>query len=262
MEKALKASSSTDSVDTLGELFLVAFDDIWTGIANPISEAPTGLTDAGLIQNINWDVNWSGNLDPRVFSGLFFIKIEGLKVINQHDYILDFPEVEMLSPKNFTRFATANGIVLPDVETVVTIYGRDLDQLQKFKVDSPLIVFEKPSESTVDLANADENTSKITIPTVLKFDYIIDMIYFNETASQRKYLPLFLTYRAKTPFSWRGVLDGLIDIVEDPLGWFEKNWFIPAFLLIFLTFLTLMYSFLRGGGGANINIFNKGSEGA
>ena len=247
MRKALESDSSTDSIDTVGELFYSGLDKVFSGLANPVTEAPTYLTDSGLIKNINWDFNWDGTFNPNVFSGMFFVKIEGIKIINQYDYTNSYPDLIVQNPSLFRTWASQNNMNVPKGKTVVTVYSSDMKQAEKFTVSSPLVIYEKPSEAKGNADSLDTNKTTTVIPNVLKFDYIVDMIYFNETASQRKHLPLTLTYVVPTAFNLGTLFGGVNYLLSNPLGWFEDYAIYIAVLIIFAFFVTLMYKNVRSG---------------
>ena len=254
MQEALNSEYSTDSIDTLGEFIYYGLDSIFTGVANPVSEIPTALTDSGFITNVNWDLNFDGLLDPTFVTGFFYIKIEGFEVENQYNYIDMFEELETLNPANFRTFAIRNNIPLPKKDTIVTVYASDMEQVEKLKVDSPLVIYAKPSVANVDPNALDENVARAVIPSTLKFSFISDMIFNSGKNYDRIHVPLILSQVITQPVSLQGFINWFGDAFSNPVDWFSQNWFIIIVLIIFVLIVSLVYANFRGGGG--VNVFN------
>ena len=253
MQEALNSEYSTDEINTLGEFIYYGLDWIWTGIANPVSEIPTALTDSGFITNVNWDLNFDGQLDPTFVTGFFYIKVEGFEVENQYNYIDTFPELETLNPKNFRTFAIRNNLPLTKKETVVTVYASDMEQIEKLKVSSPIVIYAKPSVSNVDPNALDQNVTRAVIPSTLKFSFMSDMIYNSSKGYDRIHVPLILSQVITQPISFQSIFNWFGDAIENPADWFGQNWFIIVVLIIFVLIVSLVYANFKGGGGVIVN---------
>lgn len=249
LKQALNNEYATDEINTVGELFFYSVDDLFTGIANPLTEIPTALTDTGVIKNINWDFNWDNTLDPTYVTGLFFFNIEGLDTINQYDYIGLFPELELLNPKEFRAFAIRNKIPLAKKETIVSVYASDLKQVERFKTDSPLVIFAKPSENNVDPNVTDQNLSTRALPRQFNFTLLSDMSYGNGRYFNRVQIPLTLSNIIGSPFNLSSLISSANEFINNPLDWFKQNWFILFIILTFGVVVSLVYYNFKGNKG-------------
>ena len=261
LKQALNTEYSTDSIDTLGEVAYYAFDRMFSGIANPLTDVIQGTGQAsGIITNYNFDLNWDHTFDPNLINGIFLIKVKGLKVINQYDYISSFPELEVLDPTYFTRFAGNNGIRLPEKTTLVEIVGNDLKPIFVERVDSQLIIFAEPSTNTIDgKVQADTNVNISVVPKRFKFNFIADMISNNSSSMARIFLPLQFTYVVpdNTP-PYIALLALGFEFLTDPVGAGLKYWFWFVIIIMFVLVVSVVYKNLKGGGNIIVNTENPG----
>jgi hypothetical protein len=267
LAQSLNAEYQTDSLDTIGEITFYGFDKLFSGIANPLVAIPEGLTRTGMITNIGFDINFSNALDPTYVKGLFFFKIKGLKVINQFDYLSQYPQLETLSPKYFRKFANDNDIRLPIDETLVNIYTNDLsvgsivgEQLDALKVQSPLIIFAEKSKQQ----GADGNFENSI--TTLRFNLISDMLSNNQTQTQRNFIPFVFSYVVPAKTGVFAVIEDILygtdqagndaGLFTNPVGFGFKNWFWFVIIIVFLLIGSLILKNLRanGGGGTAIPV--------
>lgn len=266
LQQGLNAEYSTDSIDTVGEVFFYGIDKLFSGVANSLTEIPEGVTKAGIITNFGFDVNWSNQLNPNYIKGIFFFKVKGLKVINQYDYIDQFPELEQTNPKYFREFANQKKIKLPIDKTLVNFYTNNLAnwsvmgaQIDSMEVISPLVIYAKPSyvQTTID-------TNKILVATILKFDLISDMLSNNQTTVQRLYLPLTFSYVVPKATGLAGLLNDILygkdsfgnpaGLFTNPVGFGFKNWFWFLLGTIGILILSLIVRNFRTGGGGGFNL--------
>jgi len=260
LAQSLNAEYQTDSLDTIGEVLQKGFDKLFSGFANPLLVVPETFTRQGLITNVGFDINFSNAFDPNYVKGLFFFRIKGLKVINQHDYILYYPEIENLNPKYFIKYANANNIRLPNSKTRVDIYVNDLSNAQLFgekiealNVDSPLVIYEEPSKQI----GVDGNfISKISI---LRFDMVSDMLSNNQTKTQRNFIPFVFSYVVPVKTGVFELIDDILygedafgnpaGLLTNPVAFGFKNWFWVVILITFLLIGSLILKNLRSSGG-------------
>ena len=276
LQQALNTEYSTDSIDTVGEIFFYGLDKLFSGYANPLTDILEGTTKTGLITNVGFDINWSNQLDPQYVKGIFFFKVKGLKVINQYDYINQYPELENTNPKFFREFANQKKLKLPIQSTLVNVYSNDLtnwslvgDQLDSLEVVSPLVIYQKPSYSQTTL----DSNAKL-VATKLKFDLTSDMISNNQTAVQRLFLPLTFSYTVpERALSFGGIAEDILygkdssgkpaGLLTNPVGFGFKNWFWFLLAVVGLLILSLIVRNFRtnGGGGFNIPVVTPFLEG-
>lgn len=247
-----------EDIYTLGQLISAGFDKLLP-YGQGVVDYTQWLAGEGFITNAGADINLEHQLDPNVVSGMFFFKVDGMSVINQYNYIEQYPELETLNPKYFRRFANNEGIDLPIKQALVRVYDRGFSVFKSFKVDSPLVIYSKPSEAQRAI---DDNTSEIkVIPTVLKFNFIVDMFSANETKGVRAFVPIVFSYFVPAvPISLAGILAGLADVIEDPWGWAMRNWFLILMGVILSIIVCLNYARLKSGG-TSINVFNRTGPG-
>ena len=260
LQQSLNAEYQTDTIDTLGEVVFYGFDKLFSGIANPLVAIPEGLTRTGLITNVGFDINFSNAFDPTYVKGLYFFKIQGLKVINQYDYINQYPDLERLNPKYFTKFAIDNKIKLPVEDTIVRIYTNDLasfqpvgEQLDALSVRSPLIIFaERSKQQGVD-------GNFISSITTLKFNLISDMLSNNQTQTQRNFIPFVFSYVVPAKTGFFEIIDDILygtdgvgnpaGLLTNPINFGFKNWFWFVMILVFLLIASLILKNMRSNGG-------------
>jgi hypothetical protein len=274
LKQALNSEYGTDSIDTVGEMFFYGFDKLFSGVANPLTDVLEGTTKTGLITNFGFDINWSNQLDPTFVKGIFFFKVKGLKVVNQYDYIKQFPALENTNPKYFREFANQNKLKLPIQNTLVNVYANDLsnwnlvgNQLDSIEVASPLVIYAKPSYVQTGL-----DTNQKLVATTLKFNLTSDMLANNQTSTQRVFLPLTFSYLPPARTDFGAVFDDILfgtdssgkpaGLLTNPVGFGFKNWF--WFLLgvvALLVFSLILRNFRTGGGGVHIPFLSAFWEG-
>lgn len=274
LKQALNSEYGTDSIDTVGEIFFYGFDKLFSGVANPLTDVLEGTTKTGLITNFGFDINWSNQLDPTFVKGIFFFKVKGLKVVNQYDYIKQYPALENTNPKYFREFANQNKLKLPIQNTLVNVYANDLsnwnlvgNQLDSIEVASPLVIYAKPSYVQTGL-----DTNQKLVATTLKFNLTSDLLSNNQTSTQRVFLPLTFSYLPPARTDLGAVFDDILfgtdssgnpaGLLTNPVGFGFKNWF--WFLLgvvALLVFSLILRNFRTGGGGVHIPFLSAFWEG-
>lgn len=258
LQSTLNSEYATDSIDTLGELAFYGFDGIFSGIANPLTDVVNGVgTATGLITNYNFDLNWDKTLDPAYVDGIFFFKISGIKVLNQYDYLKQFPVLETQNPKYFTKWANQNSVTLPEQKTTIEVFSSEMESIIKEKIPSNIVIFKAPNTTTKTNVDADGNVTNI-VATRLKFNIIEDMLSNNESAMSRIFLPLTLSYIVPdltNPFI--ALLNVGGEFLSNPLGSGLKYWFWFVLIIALVLVISVVYKNFKGGG--NIVVNNKGA---
>jgi hypothetical protein len=249
MSNALLMEKGTQGTHTWGDLILYGANKILgaTGtysFFNNVTDAGQYFTSNGFIKNVGWDLNFDEQLNPNTYDGLFFFKLNGLQVTNQYDYIADYTQLETLNASNFRTFALANKIFLPNKKTSVIVYSRDFVPILSEKIDSPLVIYEKPT--TTQKQVYDSNTNNQVKPTQLKFNIISDMFFANETASSRIVVPMVFGYIVPpAPFSLKAIGEAIGQFISNPIGvgagFLIGNWFYLLILLMFGTIISVVY---------------------
>jgi hypothetical protein len=260
MSSALEFEAGTEGTHTWKDLFFYGVNKIFSlagtyDYLNNKTEFASYLVGEGLVKNVGWDLNFDEAVNPNTFNGVFFFKVDGMKVTNQYDYVNDYPDLENLNPSSFRTYALANKIFLPKKTATITIYSRDFQPISSEKLSSPLVIFEKPKQAN---NNLDANVSSIK-PTTLKFNFISDMFSANQTKAVRSVVPIMFSYIVPpTPFSFKDFTDGLNSFINNPVSFITSgivsNWFIIVILIMFVLVVSLIYSNFKGGGSTiNIN---------
>lgn len=239
MQKALEADYQT-TPQTLGEFVSLGFDKVFSGYANPITSILTGATRDGLITNVGLDINWDKTFDPTFANGLFFVKISGIGVTNQYDYLVRFPELAENSPTYFMTFANDRNLGVTIPKATVSIIGNDMKEIQKQILLSPLVINEAPSTAQQTDQTGDVNTARGVIPAQLPFKYTVDMISNNFASDYRVFVPLIFTYAVPDKTS---ILDL---ILHDPAKFALQNWFIFLIIFVLVLGISLMYRNFKG----------------
>lgn len=237
LRSALQTEYSTTKIHTFGGLLAAGLNQLLP-LGQPLVDEAQLLSGEGvLITNTGFDINLQNQLDPTKVSGIFFFKVDGLSVINMNDYVNNNPDLETLDPKQFLVYAKANGLSVPIKQAVITLYSRDLAAKQKFKINSPLVIYEKPSiRNTI---NTDVNKSGAT-PIALKFNFIVDMFSNNNTSAMRAFVPIVFSYIVpnKTTFNFSEWLNGLWNgengLTTNPLGFATTNWALLFVILLLI----------------------------
>lgn len=238
MKNALVLTHNTQGIHTYGDFFSAVIDRLlpdWR-IRGNINSANFPFLPPTF--SFGADVNLAEELNPNVYDGAFVFRVNGVKVVNQYDYIKEFPELETVDPKEFRTFASANGLSVPIKQTAISLFSSDLSNLQNFKVNSPLVIFEAPRNS---IKSVDGNSVAISNPpTSLKFDFIVDMFSNNLTQSYRAIVPLYLSYvvGSGTPFNFNTWLPDLWNgdngLSTNPIGFATSNWFFFFVLMVMI----------------------------
>lgn len=243
---------TSEDIHTLGQLLAAGFNKILP-YGQGIVDYAQWLAGEGYIVNAGADLNLENQLSPDVVSGIFFFKVTGMSVLNQYDYVNDYPELELLNPVYFRRFANDAGIDLPIKSAIIRVYDRDFKVFQSFKVDSPLVIFETPSEAQRNLQDTNYNEISV-VPASLKFNFVVDMFSANETKGVRAFVPLVFAYIVPAaPLTFASILAGATDFLQNPVQWIFSNWFILLMALILLLVVSLIYANFRKGGVTIVN---------
>jgi len=264
IRNSLEAEYNTQNIHTYGQLIGAGFQHMlnYSGVQN-IADFGSWLTDVGFVQNVGFDLNLSETFTPTSAHGLFFVRISGLKVINQYDYVSKYPELQSISAKNFLTYMRSKGekVTIGKTTAYVGNFGSS-NAFNVIAIDSPLIIYETPTKSS----SADANGVTTSSPTNLKFYFISDLLSNNETRAYRAYVPIWFAYTVPAHFDISKLIDDILygkdgfgndaGLFTNPLGFGLKNWF--WFVILVLVVLAISYIKKNwGAGGSTTNIINK-----
>lgn len=256
LRSALATEFNTNRINTLGQLLSAGVNKLLPYGQGFVDFTQDTLNSGIWIQNAGADINLSEQLNPNKVSGLYFFKVSGLQVINQYDFIADYPELETINPSMFRSYMNAQGVYLPKKQATVQIYSNSFENFNAFKVDSPLIIFEKPSTYR-NTRQLDANNVQRVVPSLLKFNFIVDMYSNNQQTVQRAFVPIVFSYFVPNTVSFGSIMKGINDLITDPVGtmgaFLGENWFALIMLLILAIVGSLIYANVKGGGKININ---------
>jgi len=231
----------------LGDLFYWAFNQLFTSLANPVVDIPTGATSTGFLQNIGADCNFSRAFDPAYISGVVFYKVHGLETINRQDYLSVYPQMKQVNPNYLLRFMKENRIIAPSKEITIDLLVSDMRKIKTYEAKQSLVIDEKPSTNTVRLENieSDANINYKTAPTSLRFEFISDLIHNNELNTIRRYVPLYFKVIIDKKYTIFDISTGLTEAIGDPIGFLAKNWFIWVLIMVIILFGAVVYGSIK-----------------
>lgn len=266
MAKTLEAEFQVDTIDTIGELAQAGFDKLFSGLANPFTDMVTwAYAPTGVFTNIGFDFNWNNTFNPNFLNSVFWIKVEGLKVTNQQDYIFQYPELNDLDASYFRRWVNQEKVLISKPKNAkIWILGQDFKPILFYEPENTLII---NSVSSDFVQSPDENNAPVYRPTTLRFNFISDMISDNFTQNERLFIPIWFTYlvppKPFNPVEWiTDVLFGEnnqgvnVGLVSNPTGFLVHNWFWFILLIMGILTTSLIFKNFKGGGG-NVNIYGK-----
>ena len=253
MKKSMEAEFGT-KINTLGDLIFSGINYLASGTLNILTHIPKKLTANGIINNVGFDCNFSKAFDPNNLTGVFIYKIKGLKVINQKDFEGNNPELESLDPKFFRKFAAIENINLPDEETIIEVFASDMVKVATYTVPSFLVINEEVDQSTIRRENLNLDTNQEapayeTAPTVLRFNFISDLIYDNERQTIRRFVPITLSVILVKNCGLFGLncTGGIIDIfTRGDISWIINNWFLLFMAIVTLLVFGMIWRYYRG----------------
>ena len=263
------ATGSCAEIGTLGELVWCGFNDLFTGVGNPLSDVFSGATATGAITNIGSDCNFNNAFDPNFLDGVFFVKVDGLKVTNMVDYWDVDESIKDSDSSRFFKTLRDLDIEKKQETTRITFYGNDLEVFKTEEVQSNLVINELYSDIDIIEANIDPNSilpNYKTLPSILKFNILLDLVYNDETAYIRRAVPIFITTIITPQFGSadairRGIEKGLNEFLDNPVDtllmipfdtilnlewWAEGGWFWIFIMMIAVT-LFILYRGSRSG---------------
>ncbi len=263
------ATGTCAEIGTLGELLWCGFNDLFTGVANPLTVPFEGITASGAITNIGFDCNFNNAFDPNFLDGAFFVKVDGLKVTNMVDYWDVDESIKGSDSSRFFKTLRDLGIEKKQETTRITFFGNDLAEFKTEEVQSNLVISELYSDIDIIEANIDPDSilpNYKTLPSILKFNILLDLVYNDETAFIRRAVPIFITTTITPQFGSvdaikRGIAKGIDDFLENPADtllmipfntilnlnwWAEGGWF-WIFIIGFWVTLFILYRGSRSG---------------
>ncbi|MCK4429292.1 MAG: hypothetical protein KAU95_02865, partial [Candidatus Aenigmarchaeota archaeon] len=281
MRKALKKEFQTDTVDNIGEVFESAIDNLLGAFATPFSVLADGLSALGWIGSVNTDFGTavSGNdlnysystpVSPNNVSGMIFIKVSNINVVNKKDYEIIYPNASTISAKRFVEWANFENINLRNEKIRIDVYTNDMVKIMSKEFDNILVIDEDPPANNINQNVADANQGKfVSVPTIIKFEIISDMIYNNETSYNRQYVSIPYTVNLEREnlcglfgvACWFNDESGSVSAVvtNGDLSYFALNWFAILMVAISILFISVVAGNLKGKG-TTINLpFRKGA---
>lgn len=256
MQKALEKEGN--EIDTLAEFFAEGFNYLATGTLNPVIDSAELLTNEGIITNLGFDVNLTKAFSPTNIGGAFFIRIDGIKIINQNDYIRH-DGVENLNPVFLRRYANLEGFDVPVENTKITFFASDFKKVIEKETSSPLVINVNPAQQqAINQENTDENQTNFSfVPTQLNFDIISSLYYNNELSTIRRFLSMTLLYGVTDKFDFSEAIELYFDCFSDLGGCISAapgamiNFLYANLLTIFIILciagiVVFLYAKLRG----------------
>jgi hypothetical protein len=269
MAKTLQSEFQVDTLDTIGEVAFYGFDKIFSRQMNPLTDILEGTTKTGLITNIGFDVNWSNTFNPNFVTGMFFITIKDLGVINQQDYIRQYPILEGQDASYFMRWANQERINIPVKQAKINVLGHDFKPLLFFEPYSRLVI-NQVADRQINVSQ-DANNLEPYLPVLLTFNFISDMISDNYTKNERLFIPVTFTYLIPSlPFNPANFIEDFffgetpegiqVGLFNNPTGFLIFNWFWLFIIGAVVLVGSLIYKNFKGGG--NISIYGNNNGGS
>lgn len=262
MRLALERERST-SIDTIGKFIQAGFNYLAVSGLNTVISIPEGLQAAGIITNIGSDCNFSQAFSPDHISGAFWYEVHGLKIINQKDYEITRSEIKNLNPQFFLRYAKTENLSVPDLTTTIDVYANDMTKIQSSEIPSYFIINEVIKNNPIQTQNLsdDENANApkyTTAPTLLKFNFISDLIFNNERSTIRSTVPMTLTAILTKNCGILGLscsVGGISDLIfKGDITWLVQNVWYIFFIAVAILFVAIVYRSVKSGN--TINVFN------
>lgn len=247
MWQSLKKDFSSDQLDTVGEVGLHFFNRF---VYNPVANNPSVHSITDLITgntfrlNLGYDYNFDKAFDPRYLSGIIIFRLKGIHVLNMRDYVETYPDLNRINPKDFRQYMNYMARPLTIQKTDVYLQA-GLTTLSPQQIESPLVINQDYTTQTLKIENQDINgmTTYSTLPTILQFYLITDLVYDHETAAIRRYVEFFIT-ATLTQVNW----------ITDIQSWFIGNWFWVLAVMVAALFIAMIYSKFAGGGGNSTTV--------
>lgn len=276
MAKTLEAEFQVDSIDTVGELAFYGFDKLFSGLANPFTDITTWtFAPTGVFTNVGWDWNWDRTFDPNFLNGVYWIKVEGLRVSNQQDYVSQYSELNGLPTTHFRRWVNQNNVFIPtQKDAQIWVLGSDFNPVLYFEPENNLVINAISSDF---VQSQDVNQPASYRSSTQRFNFISDMLSDNFSKNERKYIPITFSYLVPPkPFDIFGFVGDVlfgetkeghpigaghpIGLISNPTGFAIHNWFWIVILVVTLLVTSLIYKNFKGGGNISIYGNNQGVE--
>lgn len=253
--QALSSQYNT-SIDTIGELVFYQLNSFIVPFLNTVKTIPTAAISSGLIQNAGFDCNFDRAISPNYLNGIVLFTIDGLQFYNLQDYVSQYKDLNAINPKDFKEYMAYKGRLLPEKKTFVSAYINDGEKIYSIETESPLVINVLPQNATLNKQNSDENTPFETAPVELKFNFIADLFYSNETGVIRRYVPL--TFQAIISLTgFKGISALIQQLLENPLPIiFQNAWWMLGLLIVILI-ISLIYANFQKPGGNTINVLRR-----
>ncbi len=190
LQNELKLNQNT-TVDTLGEF-------IYEGFRNIVKTnfQIFGLEDfvkfnlqQSTTTNLGGDLNFNLAFSPQNVTGIYFIRIKGLPVLNMQDFRFD-PRLEddfvNIPESQFLEVLTERNVPFNKQVTRSEIFTTSFNSPLPFESEGVLLINEAPTEQQINrqnLANVGQNKFPI-VPSVLRFN-LQNTMFFNNFSEQQ-----------------------------------------------------------------------------
>lgn len=248
MRQALAAEYGT-TADTFGELLHQWAGSVLADFANPISDIPEGLTATGIIPNVGYDCNFDSYFDPTHINGLLLYRLKGIDVINKQDYIGTYPDLENVSASDLLEYMNYKGYSYNVGQTRLEVYAGARTKIINKDIPSPLVIDEEYTDTSLQKQNAAEETVEYeTLPTILRFTSIADLVYNGERLIIRRYVPFTITAIISPQFGSFANFSQFI----------FAYWWVFGLILGVLVIVSLIYARFKKGNSGGINVYTSG----
>jgi hypothetical protein len=209
------------------------------------------------IQNKQNTLNYSVLIGDGGIQSYLSIDIDGIKVLNQNNYLTKYKDLNVIKPKDFVEYMQYKGRSLPIKKTHYIVYRAFYaDGTIEGDTDSPLVINLTPSAKDLKKENLiDKNIFYESIPFTLYFDVIADLVY-NTNQVKRKSLTVKTTLPQESianPSFIDQISEGITLFLDNPFNWFLKNILWIGTLILFIGAVSVAWYNFKGGGGATIN---------
>jgi hypothetical protein len=235
------------TINTLGDAVYYGFNDLFNGLVNPLGTHASFLASNyatnGMLTNVGFDVNFQRAFDPQYVSGLIFFRVKGLSVVNQHDYQETYPVLQDQSPSVFRSWAKQSGVSVPNGNTIVEIYGSDMEKIASYTTPTGLIINEEPSLlRQVQQTDVNSTVFSQSLPKRMLFNVITDIVAGNGSYLQSRYVPITITaIITEKPLSTLEAISKSASLLfTDPLEWMTRNLFWEVIFLCILLVLAFV----------------------
>ncbi len=228
LQNELKLNQNT-TVDTLGEFIYEGFRNIVKENleANNLTSFAIFSLKQGTVENLGGDINFNLAFSPQNVTGVYFIEIQGLPVLNMQDFRNDprlTDDFEEIPSKQFLQVLSERNIPFDKPITKSKIFTTSFISPFPFESEGILLINENASKQ-INTRNLADNASRNfnSIPSTLRFNIQNTMFYNN--FSEQSVLTGYITVTAiiKDRFNdalgfFNAILKFFGEFAQDPVG--------------------------------------------